>query len=110
VLVARGSAKPGSIEADIDAATEQALQDRLKKTRVDRADLTEVRKQIREQIKAQYQVVPPGYTKEWKIDLGVAKNYLRDRPLYLRVKFNSADKSPSGTFGGLWLFGVPQKT
>jgi hypothetical protein len=77
---------------------------------VDRADLTEVRKQIREQVKADYQLVPPGYTKKWLINLGLAKSYLRDRPLHLRVKFNSADKSPSGTFGGLWAVGVPQKT
>ncbi|HLH56301.1 MAG TPA: hypothetical protein VKY92_22120 [Verrucomicrobiae bacterium] len=110
VLVARGSAKPASVDKEIDAATDEALQDRLKKSRVEHADLTEVRKQIREQIKAEYQVVPPGYTKMWTIDLGLAKNYLRDQPLYLRVKFNSADKSPSGTFGGLWLVGVPKKT
>ena len=110
VLVARGSARPASVDKDIDAATDEALQDRLKKSRVEHADLTEVRKQIREQVKAEYQVVPPGYTKMWNIDLGLAKNYLHDRPLYLRIKFNSADKSPSGTFGGLWLVGVPKKT
>jgi hypothetical protein len=110
VLVARGSAKPASVDGEIEAATDQALQDRVKKSRVEHADLTEVRKQIREQIKAEYQVVPPGYTKMWTIDLGLAKSYLHDRPLYLRIKFNSADKSPSGTFGGLWLVGVPKKT
>jgi ABC-type transport system involved in multi-copper enzyme maturation permease subunit len=110
VLVARGSAKPPNVDKEIDAATEQALQDRLAKVRVDRADLTEVRKQIREQVKADYQLVPPGYTKRWKIDLGLAKNYLRDRPLYLRIKFNTADKSPTGTFGGLWAVGMPGKT
>src|SRR5579872_4409407 len=51
VLVARGSAKPGSVDAEIDSATDRALQDRLKKSRVEHADLTEVRKQIREQVK-----------------------------------------------------------
>src|SRR5262249_35250698 len=59
VLVARGSAKPPSPDKEIDAATEQAMQERLSKARVDRADLNEVRKQIREQIKADYQLVPP---------------------------------------------------
>lgn len=110
VLVARGSAKPPKFEKEIDEATERALQDRLKKVRVDQADLKLVRQQIREQVKAELQVVPPGVTKRWLIDLGLAKNYLRDRPLYLRIKFNSADKSPSGTFGGMWAVGVPQKT
>jgi hypothetical protein len=110
VLVARGSAKPATYDKEIDAATEQALQDRLKKTRIDQADFTLVRQQIREQIKARYQLVPPNFTKRWVIDLGLAKNYLRDRPLYLRVKFNSADRSTSGTFDGLFAAGVPQKT
>jgi hypothetical protein len=110
VLVARGSAKPPSVDKEIEAATEEVLKERLKKTRVDRADLTEVRKQIREQVKADQQLVPPGYTRRWLIDLGLAKNYLRDRPLYLRIKFNSANKSSSGTFGGQWAVGVPRKT
>jgi hypothetical protein len=110
VLVARGSAKPPRVDKEIDAATEEVLKERLKKTRVDRADLNEVRKQIREQVKADQQLVPPGYTRRWLIDLGLAKNYLRDRPLYLRIKFNSANKSSSGTFGGQWAVGVPRKT
>jgi len=110
VLVARGSAKPPMYDKEIDAATDQALQERLKKARFDQADLSQVRQQIREQVKARYQVVPPNFTKRWIIDLGLAKNYLRDRPLYLRIKFNSADKSSSGTFEGLWAAGVPNKT
>lgn len=110
VLVARGSAKPASFENDINSDTDRLLKERLQKSRVDRADLTEVRKQIREQVKAEYQLVPPGYTKTWAIDLGLAKNYLRNQPLYLRIKFNTADKSPSGTFGGIWAVGVPRQT
>ena len=110
VLVARGSVKPPNYDAQIAEATEKALQDRLRNTRVDRADLNLVRQQIREQIKAQFQLVPPGYSKRWRLNLGLAKNYLRDRTLYLRIKFNSADKSPSGTFTGLFAAGVPQKT
>jgi hypothetical protein len=52
--------------------------------------------------------VPPGYTRLWRIDLGFAKNYLRNRPLQLRVKFNSAQGSSSGTFTALWQAGVPE--
>src|SRR5689334_10934915 len=51
VLVARGSARPPNYEKEISDATEQALQERLKNTRVDRADLNQVRTQIREQVK-----------------------------------------------------------
>jgi hypothetical protein len=110
VLVARGSAREASMEADIDRDTEQLLKERLQKTPVSAADLPDVRKQIREQVKAVYQVVPPGYTREWRIDLGRNKNQLRDRPIQVRIKFNSADRSPSGTFTGLWAAGAPPKT
>jgi hypothetical protein len=110
VLVARGSAKPPTFGKDIDNEVERRLEERLKKTRIDRADLTEVRKQIREQVKADYQLVPPSYAKKWVIDLGLARNYLRNQPLYLRIKFNTADRSSSGTFGGLWEVGDPPRT
>ena len=35
---------------------------------------------------------------------------MRDKPLHLRIKFNAADRNPSGTFAGAWSIGVPQKT
>jgi hypothetical protein len=110
VLVARGSAKQPNNEAAIEAETEQVLQARLKNSPVDKADVPEVRRQIRELVRADFQLVPPGYSREWRIDLGFAKNFLHDKPLQLRVKFNSAQKSPSGTFVALWQVGVPGKT
>ncbi len=69
----------------------------------------EVRRQIREQVKAEYQIVPPGAYRPWRIDLGFAQNFLRDRPLYLRVKFNAARRSPSGTFTALLAGGRARK-
>jgi hypothetical protein len=107
VLVARGSAREQNYDAEIDAATERILQERLKKSPVDKVDVPLVRTQIREQIKADFQLVPPGYSRQWQIDLGFAKNFLRNQPLQLRVKFNSAQKSPSGTMVALWQVGDP---
>jgi hypothetical protein len=108
VLVARGSARPENADAQIDAGTEQVLQERLKNTPVTPADLPEVRREIREQVKAELEVVPPGYTsRPWQIGLGFAKNFLRDQPLQLRVKFNAANKSASGTFLAAWQVGDP---
>jgi len=109
-LVARGSAKEQNKDAQIDAAAEKILQERLKSSPVTTADLPEVKKQIREQVKADFQLVPPGYTKLWQIDLGFAKNFLRDKPLQLRVKFNSAQKSASGTFVLAWQAGSAETT
>jgi hypothetical protein len=104
VLVARGSAKPPDLTSEIETETDQRLAERLRQNPVSRADLREVRKQIREQVKAVRQVVPPGYYKQWEINLGLARHYLKDKPLYLRVKFNAAEKSASGTFDGLWEY------
>jgi hypothetical protein len=108
VLVARGSAGEQNYNAEIDVATERILQERLKNSPVDTVDVPEVRRQIREQVKAEFQLVPPEYTRQWQIDLGFAKNFLRDKPLQLRVKFNSARGSSSGTFIALWQVGVPE--
>jgi hypothetical protein len=110
VLVARGSVKPPDQNKEIDDETDKMLKERLAKNPVTSADLKEVRKQIREQVKAEFEVVPPGYMHLWQVDLGAAKNYLRDKPLQFRIKFNSADRSPSGTFTGIWRVGMPQKT
>src|SRR4051812_7042723 len=110
VLVARGSARPPNLEKEINDTTERLLQERLKTVPVSRADLPEVRKNIREQVKANFQLVEPSYVRQWEINLGLARTWLRDRPLQLRVKFNTADKSPTGTFDALWMVGVPRKT
>jgi hypothetical protein len=110
VLIARGSAREAKMDAEIDQETERVLQEQLKKSPVTKADLPEVRRQIREQVKAAYQVVPSRAIRQWEINFGSKKNALRGQPLQLRVKFNSAEKSPTGTFIALWRVGVPQKT
>jgi len=110
VLVARASAKPASPDAEIDQETQAQLKATLEKTKVSAADLPLLRQQIKEGLKAELQVVPPGYLRTWTVDLGLAKNFLKDQPLFLRIKFNSADKSPSGTFLGMWQVGVPRQT
>ncbi len=110
VLVARGAAREPDDSAQIDAETERILQSRLKRHPVDAADVPEVRQQIREGVKADLQLVPPSYQRVWKINLGLAKNNLRGKPLQLRVKFNAANRSPSGTFTALWQVGDPPNT
>jgi hypothetical protein len=117
VLVARGSAKERNFDKEIEARTDALLQERLKQQTESSENFStterqEIRRQIREQVKAALQVVSPGTYRypPWQINLGFARHFLRDQPLYLRVKFNSAEKSPSGTFGALWQVGVPEKT
>jgi hypothetical protein len=110
VLVARASAKPASLDKEIQAEADRLLRERLQKNPDLRANIPEARKQMLEQIKAEYQVVPPGYMHEWEVGLGAARNIARGQPVYLRIKFNAADRSTSGTFDGRWLVGVPRKT
>jgi len=110
VLVARGSAKPPNINREIQAETDRLLRERMQKNPDVRGNIAEARKQILEQVKAEFQVVPPGYIHEWEIDVGSSGKIARGQPVHLRIKFNAADRSSSGTFDGLWRVGVPQKT
>jgi hypothetical protein len=107
VLVARGSAKPAGVEKIIETETERLVKEKLKQTTVAGIDLPLLQKQTREQVKAEFQNVGSGEYKVWQVNLGLAKNFLRDQPLHLRIKFNAAEKSPTGAFVGLWQLGVP---
>jgi hypothetical protein len=76
---------------------------------VEKVDEAEVKKLIHAQIKAAIEQVPPGYfSRLWKIDLGLAKDSLADKPLLLRLKFNAAAKPPSGTFTLMFQAGDPK--
>jgi hypothetical protein len=113
VLVARGSAREKSFDKEIDANTDRVLRDRIEKNPLDvgKANLVEVRRQIRENVKAAYEVIPPGYqSRLWRINLGRARHRLRGQPLFLRVKFNAADNTPNRTYDVVFRVGVPQKT
>ena len=110
VLVARGSAKPANFDKEIQAETDRLLRERLQKNPDTRADIADARRKILEQVKTEYQEVPIGYGHKWQVDMGRARNIALGQPLYLRVKFNAADKSPSGTFAGQWWVGEPRKT
>ena len=110
VLVARGSVKPPSMQADIDGETDRRLKAALAKRQVEGVDLNAARKQIREQVKSETEVVPNSYTRLWEIDLGLARYKAVDKPLQVRFKFNTADQLNTGTYDGVWLIGKPGKT
>jgi hypothetical protein len=105
VLVARGSCKPPM--PDLEPAVARLMQERLNNERVAAMDRSEVRKIIREQVKSQEQVVPPGYQRTWQLDLASVKDSLRDQPLFLRIKFFAAERSAGGTYLGIWQVGPP---
>lgn len=110
LLVARGSAKEPNHDAEIDAETDRILQERLRENPVTTAFIPEARREIREQVESDFELVPPGYSRQWRINLGAAKDFLRDKPLQLKIKFNAANGSPLGTYVGLWEIGNPDST
>jgi hypothetical protein len=110
VLVARASARPPLFQKEFEEEAQAQLKAALEKTKVSATDLPLLRQQIREGLKAKMQIVPPGYMRSWVVELGLARHYLENEPLFLRVKFNAADRSPSGTFLGMWQVGVPRQT
>jgi len=107
VLVARGSAREPVPAVELEAETSRRLKAALEKTKATSLDVKLLRQQIKEGLKADASNVPSGYVRPWQIDLGFARHFLKGQPLYLRVKFNSAQKSPTGTFIALWQVGVP---
>lgn len=109
VLISRGSLRPPDHQDEIKASAQEILQQKLKQSPVEKADLAEVEKQIVEQVKAGYEVVPPGYSRTWEVDFGRNAKSVTNQPLQLRVKFNAANGSLSGTFLGLWEVGTPEK-
>ena len=109
VLVARGSAKEGSLDKELDDETDRMLQERLKSLPPGQTvDAKAVRAQLREQAKAGVENVMPYSYRGWEIELGAQHFLLKGQPLFLRVKFNAAEKSASGTFGALWRIGPPK--
>ncbi|MCU0785176.1 MAG: hypothetical protein MUF81_14235 [Verrucomicrobia bacterium] len=108
VLVARGSAKEPTLDKELEAETSRRLKAALEKAQTTALDAKLMRQQIKESLKGEVQLVAPGYYRPWRIDLGFAKHFLRGQPLFLRVKFNAAQTSPSGTFAALWQVGVPE--
>lgn len=106
VLVARGSFKESL--PDLEPVVEEEYQKRLENPAFAEMPRSEARRIIREQLKAGLQVVPPAYTRVWRIDLGSVKSALAGRPLYLRIKFFVSEKSASGTYWGLWEVGPPE--
>ena len=105
ILVARGSAGQNVDNAAIDKATEDALQERLKSSPVEKADLAEVRKQIREQVIGRLAIVPPNAIREWQINLGQPRSAFLNQPMQLRIKFNTAQNNAAATCTGQWQVG-----
>ncbi len=108
IFVARASAREQL--PDLEPQVEELFQQRIREAAVAAMDRDFVRKQIREQLSAAQQYVPPGKGRRWVVNLGPdAASRLKDIPLHLRVKFFCPDYTSEGTtfpFG--WEIGPPE--
>ena len=108
IFVARAGAREQVL--DIEPQVELLFKERMREAAVAAMDQDFVRKQIREQLRAAQQFVPPGKGRRWVVNLGsAAATRLKDLPLHLRVKFISPDYTSEGTtfpFG--WEIGPPE--
>jgi hypothetical protein len=111
LLIARGSLKEPP--PDLDAEVEKILKERIKEIGqiANGADLKQVRKDVKEFIKSQYQAVGPRQTRQWMIETGLGRGQLENTPIYLRVKFRSPQYSlKPETFATFWEIGPPNAT
>ncbi|HNQ88617.1 MAG TPA: hypothetical protein PKM73_08390 [Verrucomicrobiota bacterium] len=105
IFVARGSAR--EVIPDLDPVIDEILKKRREEPDFARLPRADARRMVADQVRAQYQVVLPGYTRIWRINLAEHAAALRDRPLYLRIKFFAVDRALTGTYEGLWEAGPP---
>ena len=107
ILVARGSLKPPM--PDIEADVQRIFEQRVQANSVPPAEQAALRKQLQEMVQAAHQVSMPGIPKDWAINVGVRRAFLRDEPLFIRVQFYVARTNDSGTYFTTWQIGPPDR-
>lgn len=107
VLVARGSVRETIDVRGMEAEVDRRLAQRVQEASVAEMDQGFVRQQIREQLRAHFQIVRPGMARRWVMDFGARAAGLRGTPLAVRAKFVAAQPTPSGTYYGTWEVGPP---
>jgi hypothetical protein len=108
VLVARGSVKPP--EPDLQPEIQNAIKARMAAVRgnLSDGDKMEIARQTVAAVIASNEVVAPAESREWKLDLGRAADYVRGKPMQLRVKFHTSSYSEDQTYDTFWRIGPPE--
>jgi len=114
VLIGRNSFKPPvpDLEAIVQQALQQVFARAEKPTPEERRAIENV---VRQTIKSKAESVPPrGGYRRWEFDLSSYKDRLRNQPLFLRIKFVTAESraavSNPKTYPTVWLVGPPETT
>ncbi len=83
IFVARASIKEQA--ANLQPYIDSLVEKRLKGANLSTTDQAEIRRQATETVRAQAQIVPPGYPRRWVIDLSSLPADVRTQPLQARV-------------------------
>lgn len=103
IFVARAAVRAPMPE--INGVAEEILQNRLAQTQIEVGDLELLRNQIRGQVKAAHESIPPEMGKIWEVNMSRLKDRLKDRPLYARVKFNTPLTAETKPLRTVWRVG-----
>jgi len=104
VFVARGSIKEK--QPDLEAQVEQVFRENTKDAPINNPLAANAAKSIiREKLKVMD--LPPNNMRRWQIDLGLKRNFLRDQPLFARLKFYAANTNLLGTYRMVLDVGAP---
>jgi len=105
IFVARKSAKEAV--PDFDEMANRILRDKLKTSQPPEGlSIPAVRNIIKEQLKSQNSLVPPGYRNQWEIYLGDPAS-LKDLPLTVKIKVDPPVPGVETWFQTHWEFGDP---
>lgn len=88
MMVARGSLT--ETPTDRTDAIEKVIQRRMNEEGVQELDPRMVRKAVEDQFMMADELVPNSSRRRWDIDLGWRRDMLKDKPLFIRVKMQSA--------------------
>jgi hypothetical protein len=110
VFVARAALKekPQDIRADVERITAERIEGMGGDRTVAPVDREEVRKQVQAKLVAEQTVVPPGYQRVWKIDVGTLSVASLQEQMQIRLKFQVARTNESGLYQGVLQVGPPE--
>jgi hypothetical protein len=107
ILVARGSLRPPT--PDLEGDVQRVFEQRVQALSVPPAEHAALRTHIRELVRGAHQVAPPGVAKDWVVDVGARRAFLRDEPLFIRIQFYVARTNATGTYYTTWEVGPPNR-
>ncbi len=107
VFVARGSLKEPM--PDLQPVIDAVIAQKVGTMNTNDMDFGFVRQQLEASVRAQYQVVAPGFVRSWTIPVGLAGNMIGSEPIFLRFRFYGTDTNVLSEQLCEWRVGSDEK-